>query len=311
MSKVALIKFLPKSHSRYGYVSPDFSDSSRALLTPAIFGEVLSIYNGDPEYESSDGAEFFFDLKKSLNIYKSLNTFGTSVSPEEVSLPDKSNTYALFVKCPDEAKKGWMFIDHIYTDPEEYVHWIDTLLKKGLPPRTPEEIEHDRLKAIEDERIANLRPVEMGDIALIRIMDMSNFSSVILHLDINNTKVKDMRTLAVKVFGGKAADIPMASTNAFTPDKITELTKKSKEHSPTRHDSINRFKSVLDGKKHGYGPAVGVPPETRSTLADNVRLADMKGQVIVYWYNGITKTSFAEQLKELGIDAAIDILFDS
>jgi len=171
------------------------------------------------------------------------------------------------------------------------------------------ELEEDRLRKIEDERIANLRPPKMGKIAIVRLYDtFINFQAVTLNLDLNNTTIKQLRSALSKKLGVQPKDTPMASTNAFSPDEVMTRTRNSRSNVPLAFDSANRFTSVLDGKKHGQSPAVGVAPDQRSTLTDDLRLADIKGRVIVYIHpNPLPRTTFAEQLKEYGIEAAIEI----
>lgn len=84
----------------------------------------------------------------------------------------------------------------------------------------------------------------------------------------------------------------MASTNYFTAQGLKDLTKKNKGNYSRSVTTRHQLASVVMDK--GYGqPKVRVPSNTRSTLTDNIRLADMKGEVVVYFYNGIPSVPFS------------------
>ncbi|MEN5046719.1 hypothetical protein [Pseudomonas koreensis] len=247
--------------------------------------------------------------------------------------------HIVFINTPDETDDSWLLLDGVLVDFNAYNFWLTNLMENGLPPRTREEIEADRLREIEDqrqadlkaaeekrladqikeqaereaakakaeaERIANLRPKKMGRVAVVRLHDSLNFEVAVFKLDINNTRVIDMKKMLASRLKIQPSAVYLSSTNAFWPDQVVNLHEKSKTNIPLMIDTANRFMSVLDGEKHGKGPAVGVPPNQRSTLADNVRLADMKGSVMVYLHNAIPRTPF--NLVEFLTDVTIDIV---
>lgn len=277
-------------------------------------------------YPGEDAGDMY-----SLNKTISGNTPETAIDPWLLSnanaqgfeMPDGCNS--LYVNCPDETEAGWLLIDGVFLDGDAFINWRDNLMEKGAPPRSSQELAEDKRIAEEDRlrteaqakqlekenkireaeavRLANLRPEKKGEIALARIIDLDNYSVALMELDINNTTVKDLRRLISKVHGSAAGERPLASTNYYTAKGLSDLTKKNigkiSENITTRH----LLASVVTDE--GYGqPKMRVPSNTRSTLEDNVRLADMKGEVVVYFYNSMPRSPLKFEdvfVSELGI----------
>ncbi len=303
MGTVAIVRFLGE-HERYAYTT----SMSNTIKMVVFFGAVFDIFNdGDLEFPSGNQIKIGNTLKTAIDpsLLSNLNS-------DTFDMPEYSN--ALYVNCPDETMHDWMLIDGIFLDQEAYVNWRDNLMEKGMPPRSSQEIaedkriaEEDRLRAeaeakrLETEkkwqeaeaiRRANLRPKKTGKIAIARIHDLDNYSVTVIELDVNNTTVKDIRKLITKVNGAEAGGRPLASTNYFTAQGLRDFTNKNKGNLSIRITTRHQLASVVMDK--GYGqPKVRVPSNSRSTLEDNLRLADIKGEVIVYFYNGIPKNPFS------------------
>lgn len=290
MSTVAAVAFLDQ-YSRYKYAST----MSNTIKDVVFFGEIVGVKDraSNVFYEPTTWINFL------LEDYNFGNTPETAIDPSLLSnlnsqtfeMPMGCN--ALFVNCPDEATYGrWLLIDGVFLDQEAYVNWRDNLMEKGFPPRSPEELAEDKRIAEEDRRLANLRPKKMGKIAIARVRDLDNYCVALIELDVNNTTVKDIRRLITKANGVEAGERPLASTNYFTAQGLKDLADKYKGNYSMTVTIRHQLASVVMDK--GYGqPKVRVPSDTRSTLADNVRLADMKGEVMVYFYNGIPSTPFS------------------
>ncbi|WP_445178772.1 hypothetical protein [Pseudomonas sp. McL0111] len=324
MSQLAYMTLL-EGLERYSHATNTTNDFSKI----SIFGEITLL----PPVSSDEKKEALGLILQANNLTP-INTPETAEDPISLSnanyLKKKYNitNYAdtqriLFITIPDEVTDSWLILDGVLVDPAAYKYWLKNLMEKGLSPRSPEELEADRKQEHEDKRLADLkeaeaerlkylRPKKIEKIAVVRMHDtFINFQAAIFTLDTNNTTVKQLRSALTNQLGAQPQGTPMASTNAFTPDELIKRVNDSKKNTSLAFDSANRFTSVLDGKKHGQNPAVGVQPDQRSTLTDNVRLADIKGRVIVYIHPyPIPRTSFLEQLKEIGIDAAIDIVID-
>lgn len=301
MSTVAAVAFLDQ-YGRYKYAST----MSNTIKDVVFFGELVGFKDRASNVFNTLQVSLTFDFDKEpkpgidilLEKYNFGNTPETAIDPSLLSnlnsqtfeMPMGCN--ALFVNCPDETTYGWLLIDGVFLDQEAYVNWRDNLMEKGFPPRSPEELAEDKRIAEEDRRLANLRPKKMGKIAIARVRDLDNYCVALIELDVNNTTVKDIRRLITKANGVEAGERPLASTNYFTAQGLKDLADKYKGNYSMTVTIRHQLASVVMNK--GYGqPKVRVPSDTRSTLADNVRLADMKGEVIVYFYNGIPSTPFS------------------
>ncbi|MHC8409033.1 hypothetical protein ACYZTR_02390 [Pseudomonas sp. Hz4] len=220
----------------------------------------------------------------------------------ETEVFDINANSIIIVNCPDKVQKNWFLLDGSFLSPQAFAYWNQNLLPKGLPPRSAEELEADR--------IASLYPEQVETLAVVRMSDtFSNFQVATFALDINNTTVEQLRSALTPKLGAQPKNTPMASTDAFTPDEVVKRFRDSWKNTAVAFDSINRFCSVLDGKKRGQNPPVGVAGNHRLTLTDDLRLAQVLGRVIVYVHpQPIPRESFLSQLKEKGIDALIDIV---
>jgi hypothetical protein len=309
MSAVAAVVFLSE-HGRYAYAST----MSNTIKNVVFFGQVVGVKDRGSNVFNPTGID---GLLKRLDFG---NTPETAIDPSLLSNLNSQTfempmmCHALFVNCPDEATRGWMLIDGVFLDQEAYVNWRDNLMEKGFPPRSPEELAEDKRIAEEDRRrveaeaklleaeqkfqeaeairLANLRPKKMGKIAIARVYDLDNYCVALIELDLNNTTVKDIRRLIAKANGVEAGGRPLASTNYFTAQGLKDLTDKNKGKYSMTVTVRHQLASVVMDKGFGQ-PQVRVPSNTRSTLADNVRLADMKGEVMVYFYNGIPSSAFS------------------
>lgn len=316
MSKIADVKPVT-SYERYAY--------SKNISFKSVNIESFFVILGFRELNSGRSKEYYAFIKRQfvLNTPETADELSILLNPDLLKEKYISTVpldlgpevimdvgdYRMFIRVPDYAEIGWLILDGVLIDPNEYKNWMADLMEKGLPPRSQEEIEQERLKKIEDERIANLRPVKNGKVAVVRLYDTINYNVVVLTLDLNNTTVKQLRQAIAGALGAPPAGVPMASTNAFTIDQILDRVKSRGINSAVNFDSNNRFRSVLTGRKHGQNPPVGVDPSQRSTISDGQRLADIKGNVIVYAHvHNFPKETFLSKLKEIGVEAAIDIL---
>lgn len=317
MSKIVAVRLL-WGHTRYSATPKESlisntANSSDYLYNLKLFGSVVYINESDDPsissiYEKVNTPETAIDPIELIEHSDTLLTpFGENYIYKNVRDP---NGAVIYMKCPYTTDISSFLIDDKFTDPAEFLNWADDLSTRGLPPRTPEEVESDRLREIEEKRLADLRPPLRGSIVLVQIIDSINFNLNVVTLDLANTKVRQIRSVIAKTLKLSAFGNELASTNHFSIDKAKELAIEARKNMPTRHYAVNMFRSVMTGKKYGSGPAVGVDPNSRSTLSDNMRLSEIKGNVVVYYYNGVLRESFASQFKEMAIDALIDIVLD-
>ena len=346
MSKLAYVEFLGK-HSRYEFAKK-ITDK---LSNISLFGKIKVLEDNFSLQHQEELLEkiieeiffpIFMNTPETAEDHTLLSQQGYLEKKYNITINEDDEVYGthlFFINIPDETDDSWLLLDGVLVDLNAYDYWLKNLMENGLPPRTSEEIEADRLRELEDqrqadlkaaeekrladqikeqaereaakakaeaERIANLRPKKMGRVAVVRLHDSLNFEVAVFKLDINNTRVIDMKKMLASRLKIQPSAVYLSSTNAFWPDQVVNLHEKSKTNIPLMIDTANRFMSVLDGEKHGTGPAVGVPPNQRSTLADNVRLADMKGSVMVYLHNAIPRTPF--NLVKFLTDVTIDIV---
>jgi len=236
MSKLAYIQFLNKyeRYERAKKITDNFSSIS-------IFGKITVTETVFPILDQEIIIDFIRDKISDAIFMNTLETAEDNTSLlQQGYLEKKYNitinnddkapppliTYILFINVPDETNDYWLLLDGILIDPNAYDYWRKNLMENGLPPRTSEEIEADRLREIEDqrqadlkaaeekrladqikeqaereaakakaeaERIANLRPKKMGRVAVVRLHDSLNFEVAVFTLDINNTRVIDMK----------------------------------------------------------------------------------------------------------------------
>lgn len=311
MSKVAAVTLL-WGEARYSATSKESliagtANTSDYLFNLTLFGRVAYINESDDPflssiYEKINTPETAIDPSYLMENYK---TLFSAYTEDYIYKNAKDTNAVIYMKCPYTTDSSCFLVDDRFTDPAEFLNWADNLSKYGLPPRTREEIERDRA---EEKRLAELRPPQQGSIALVHIVNSDTFELSIITLDLANTKVSQIRTALSKAFKLPGASSGLVSTNHFSVDQVKELAVAASKDAPTRHYAVNMFMSVVDGKKYGSEPAVGVPPNSRSTLSDNMRLSDMKGNVVVYYYNETLKESLGNKLSEAMSIITIDTI---
>jgi len=200
-----------------------------------------------------------------------------------------------WVTCPDYVETHWHFIRGIFCSDTEAAYWYLNLRPINLPPRTYEELQ-----------LENTKNIPLQDyIVVARVHDMNNFSARKFYLDINNTRVGQMREIISNSLGTPGYEIGvLACTNYWSPETV--MNRYKGKNSSIYYESVNIFCSVLDGKKKGQNPPVGVSASQRQVLTDNnTRLSDMNGRVIVFYQNSIPRTPWSPDL----IDIVLDVIF--
>ncbi|WP_434594810.1 hypothetical protein J3Q09_02530 [Pseudomonas sp. R4-83] len=212
--------------------------------------------------------------------------------------PELSPNPILTKLVPDYVECGWSRIFDVYCSPAATEYWEKYLKGKGLPPPPREE------QLAREE----IRPKKQGIIAVAQVMDLGNFNVKTFSCDVNNTLVMDLKNSIAISMGINFADIEtMASTDYWDCDQIVHRYKNIMTSTPVRYETINILSSVLDGKRHGQNPPVGVAPKNRQVLTDYIRLADMLGPVVSFHYNPIPRNPWTPDFVDIIIDIVVSV----
>lgn len=295
----------------------DTANTSEYLTHLKLFGEVLFIAGEEEPFYSS--------------LFQEVNTPETALDPSYLIenyttlFLDYSDTYILqnatdrnsaiiYMNCPYTTNNTCFLTDDKFTENTEFYNWAKTATQYSQLPRTPEEVESDRIREEEEEkrRLTEVRPEQQGSIALVQIMDSIQFQVQIITLDLANTRVRDVQRYLAKIHKLTWYDGGLFSTNELSIDRVKKYFQDSRNNMANcmviREEAINMFMSVVHNQKYGSKKKVGVDGNNREHITSSQRLADIKGNVIVYYHNGLSRESTISQFGEIFLNAVVDIL---
>ncbi len=199
---------------------------------------------------------------------------------------------------PDYVKNDWVFIHGKPCSPLAAKYWETNLFPRGLPPPPIEE------QLAREE----LRPQQQGEIAVAHVMSYENFSVKIYRCDVNNTLVMDLKNSIISELGISNGNLGvLASTNHWNSHEMVQRYKNIKTSTPILFETVNILSSVLDGKRHGQNPSVGVSEKNRQILSDYTRLADILGTVVVFRHNPIPSNPWSPDFIDIIIDIVVSV----
>ncbi|WP_155294698.1 hypothetical protein [Pseudomonas fluorescens] len=237
------------------------------------------------------------ELTRKSEARLEITSLWDNLSEEDMEANQSINPDVIRI-VPDYVEIGWSIISNVICTPTATQYWETELKSRGLPPPPREE-----QLARED-----IRPESQSIIAVAQVMDIDNFNVKTFKCDVNNTLAMDLKNSISISMGTKCTDIgTIVSTDYWNCEQIVNRYKNIMASSPVRYETVNILSSVVDGKRHGQNPPLGVSQKNRQVVTDYTRLADMLGPVVVFHYNPIPRNPWSPDFVDIIIDIVVSV----